>query len=597
MTDFYGTSGTDNFVGGGAADSFYFTNGTLSADDRIIGGAGGGDRLTLSGFFAVDLLGIGAYGSTGTIQGIEEIVFTTAFIGALIPVSVVNGAAGVLWVYGSSDGDDLGSTGFSNGPVQTGSMYVFGGDGNDSIRSYFGTGDALFGGVGDDTLSGAGCYMFGGDGNDKFLIEANCVAYGGDGSDTFYATGGVIDGGDGVDSIVLTGSLDASHLVNVENIVLNSPYDFVDSMTMSFSQFGSFTFIGFGSYNTTIKLNLTGNGYYDFAGGIFANAVSVDVSGQTTGVYLSGTTFNDVFHGSDFADYLYGGLGGDVISGGQGADYLSGGDGIDTLNGDDGSDYLYGGLGGDVISGGQGADFVSGDDGNDTLGGDDGSDYLYGGQGDDKVYGGSGADYLFGGDGNDTLYGIIGSDYMAGGAGNDTIATSEFYYANPQLGGTSYASGGDGNDTLIAKGLNDALAGGAGDDVLLSYSIEAAYLFGESGNDYVVGYDGNDYLSGGLGIDVLAGGFGVDYFVGGAGTDYFVMNTDDYYNSYDIISDFTAGVDYIALPTYMQKTAIYVDTAYGVDIYYGDAQGTYQIFVTNTHSIADVRHGVYFTDV
>jgi Ca2+-binding RTX toxin-like protein len=525
LADYFGTVGTDNFVGGAGADNFYFNYGALQNDDVIKGGAGGNDTLAFSGTFFSSLLDVGAYGSAGVIQGIENFVFGGTAYNGYIPVSVINSADSVVWVYGSSGDDMLGSTKFNNGIIQTGIMYIIGGDGNDTLASYFGSNDALVGGAGNDTISGSHAYMDGGDGNDTFLIDGTCTVVAGAGDDVINATvGGYIDGGSGVDTLKVSGAFDATHVTNVEKLDL-STYQQNAVVTMNLSQLAAFSVIGNFSASVADRFILLGNGGYDFGAAAYTNAVDVTVQQQTTGVTLTGTQFNDVFHGSGFADYIAGGAGNDTI------------------------------------------------------------------------YGGVGADYLAGGDGNDTIYGDTGSDIMLGGAGNDTIVTATYTYALPQLGGTSYVDGGDGNDYLIANGLNDYLVGGAGDDVLLSQSIEATYLLGGSGNDYIVGDDGNDYIDGGTGSDLLKGGFGSDYFVGGAGNDYFVMNLDDYYASYDFITDFTVGQDYIALPTYMLGKAQFLDTAYGVDIYYQDAGGWYQIYVTNTHNVTDVKNGVYYSDL
>jgi Ca2+-binding RTX toxin-like protein len=754
MTNFNGTINTDNFVGGVAADNFYFTNGTLQPDDKIIGGAGGTDRLTLSGFSSVDLLGIGAYGSTGTIQGIEEIVFTSAIFSGYIPISVINSANGILWVYGSSGADFLGSTKFSDGSVQSGTMYLFGGDGNDSLFSYFGTGDALFGGEGDDTLTGENVYLDGGNGNDTFNAGKNCVvhggngndnvsvqdnnlmiygdagddvirgtvsskieggsgndvivsnlnlqilynptvtvptagyAYGGDGDDYFYAaSGAILDGGNGIDTIGVRDTLSGIQISNIEILDIASA-----TITISASTLNSFQTVK-SSNGQLQSFIVNGSGIVDFAAMFNAPTQSVRAIASGSGdLVFKGTANADVFYGGLGNDTLYGAAGDDYLIVTQnefqgGADTVYGGIGNDSFYSNGTNDSLYGGLGSDtfyasgggIIDGGDGPDkiivsgnfnalqisnvetievatnfgvnpiitmgmaqvgsftftgygnqdipiklnligngsydfssanfsnsvsvtlelqtagvYLSGTTHNDTFYGSDYTDYLYGGLGDDVISGGRGADYLFGGDGNDTLNSTIGNDYMFGGVGNDRITTGYYYYDYPQLGGTSYASGGAGNDTLIALGLNDVLAGGAGDDALYSYSSEAATLLGEDGNDYFEGDAGNDFISGGAGNDVMYGGDGVDYFVGGAGTDYFIMTYDDYYGSYDIISDFTAGVDFIGLPAYLQTTALFIDTAYGLDIYYGDVNGTYQILLTGIHNTNDVLNAIYY---
>ena len=134
----------------------------------------------------------------------------------------------------------------------------------------------------------------------------------------------------------------------------------------------------------------------------------------------------------------------------------------------------------------------------------DGNDFIQGSSSADQINGNAGDDTILGGNGNDTLWGGRGNDRIEGNAGNDSIA------------------GNLGNDTL---------SGGSGDDIIR----------GGQNNDLLFGGEGNDQLVGDLGTDILTGE---------AGNDLFVLRVNTAASSVseaDIIADFTAGQDAIAL--------------------------------------------------
>lgn len=100
--------------------------------------------------------------------------------------------------------------------------------------------------------------------------------------------------------------------------------------------------------------------------------------------------------------------------------------------------------------------------------------------------------------------------------------------------GSDIIDGRSGADELLGVGGNDVLSGGSGDD----------RLDGGLGDDVLYGGDGNDRLFGRAGRDYLIGGQGLDTIIGGAGRDTFVLAEN---NGFDVIRDFTDGIDKLGL--------------------------------------------------
>ena len=233
---------------------------------------------------------------------------------------------------------------------------------------------------------------------------------------------------------------------------------------------------------------------------------------------IIGTTGNDTLTGTPGSDFITGGVGNDTLTGGAGADRLEGGAGNDLLIGADTpaitpqagdlADELFGGAGNDQLYGSDGNDTLSGGDGDDDIRGDAGSDIIDGGSGVDQ------ASYRYNefttgrnldftnfaattsftwddGRGGIDQLTSIEALYVGGTAGDDYILGSTF--TQPSVYGYANAlSGGGGNDIVIGAGNRDAINGGAGDDTLL----------GKGGADELAGDGGNDIIAGGTGNDV-----------------------------------------------------------------------------------------------
>jgi Ca2+-binding RTX toxin-like protein len=242
-----------------------------------------------------------------------------------------------------------------------------------------------------------------------------------------------------------------------------------------------------------------------------------------SGKNIAGTDGNDTLHGENTPDTIYGRKGNDLLFG-EG--------GNDTLSGDDGEDMLYGGTDNDYLYGNSDNDLLLGDDGNDVLDGGTGNDHLYGGASNDILNGGAGNDILFGDPGGYIGATIYEQDSYGGkaqdlGVGNYDINTLQI-----------------GNDSLSSLQVNPGFKVTLYQHLRYGGSsrtfTESTNLLGNFNNitssikvEYI---NSNDLLTGGLGKDTLTGGLGADRF------DYRNL-ADSAFNSFDVITDFSANTD------------------------------------------------------
>ncbi|MEG4337843.1 hypothetical protein [Microcoleus sp. D3_18_C2] len=148
-------------------------------------------------------------------------------------------------------------------------------------------------------------------------------------------------------------------------------------------------------------------------------------------------------------------------------------------------------------------------------------------------------------DGNDLIQGSPSVDRVNGNAGNDTIL------------------GGDGNDTLWGGRDNDRIEGNAGNDIIAG-NLGNDTISGGAGDDLLRGGQNNDVLNGGEGNDQLVGDLGRDILTGEAGNDLFVLRGNaaaSNVSEADIIADFTAGQDAIALTNGLAFAGIALDAS------------------------------------
>jgi Ca2+-binding RTX toxin-like protein len=433
---------------------------------------GGGDRLTLSGWFSSD-----AY----KIEKVDFADGTSWNAADLLAKSSIG-----------TDGDDV----------------LVGTDGNDTL-SGFGGGDTLYGQGGNDVLDGGAGndYLYGGTGNDTLSGGAGYDQLIGDvGNDTY-----LLGTGSGQDWVfeddTTTGNIDTVQLA--DGI---APAD----VTVTRDVYNLYLSLNGGTDQLNVRNFFSGDAYkiekVNFADGTSWNAA--DILARIPG----GTNGNDNLVGTD---------GNDTLSGLSGDDMLYGQGGNDVLDGGAGNDYLYGGTGNDTLSGGAGNDNLQGDAGNDTylFGTGSGKDYVIesdtttGNIDTVQMAGGvAPADvtvtrdlydlYLSLNGGTDRLtlsswfsgdaYKIEKVDFANGTSWNvaDLLAKSSIGSNDNDIlvgtNGNDTLSGLDGNDTLYGQGGNDVLDGGAGDDVLYGDAGNDTYLFGTgSGQDYVYDSAGN----------------------------------------------------------------------------------------------------------
>jgi Ca2+-binding RTX toxin-like protein len=515
-------------------------------------------------------------------------------------MTTINGTSAGETLTGGADADLI----YGYGGVDT----LTGAAGNDSLYGG-GDNDVIYGGEGDDTLDGGtgADYMVGGSGWDSYVVDSVydvIVEEAGPWSGTNMrdaVTSSVSFASNSVEDITLIGTanLNASYSgSNVSTLTGNKGNNIITGGSGL-----NFLYGGEGSdvlYGGSGDDNLEGGAGADVldggAGRNFANytrslvgiVASLSNPSINTGDAVGDTYVNvDNLIGSFwYSDYLFGNDFSNIIRGNGGDDWLYGGGGSDSLEGDWGNDYLFGGAGADALNGGDGFDLARYDyaawgvsaalyDPSVNNGEAAGDRYTS----IEGLVGSGYADYLYGDSNANYIDGLGGNDYMAGGAGNDVYAvdtTQDFVSESPTAAG--------GVADYIYSSVSFTAAAG----------IEGLFLTG-SANIYAVGANGqNDLLIGNGGSNSFFGLSGNDYLLGGAGSDYFVFNYDVAAGQVDVIGDFAAGVDYIGLPSYLKGNVHVLDTAYGVDVACYVSGSWYQIFVANTHNVAQVTAGIYY---
>ncbi|MDG2522803.1 hypothetical protein P7B02_14790 [Caulobacter segnis] len=350
--------------------------------------------------------------------------------------------------------------------------------------------DNLSGGLGDDQLNGGSGSdtLWGGEGRD--------VLNGGDGADRLYGHFNTVD--EAGERDILFGGLGDDYLTGGPEDEIDGSAGF-DTLTLDMRLLTRGVQIDVAASAAGVPVIVIPN-TPGFPGGWFKNIEAGVITGGSGADIISGWIYADVLAGGEGADRLYGGGGNDVLwSGRANAPYGSTIDAdVDFLDGGDGNDSLYGWRG-DHIDGGLGSDhahlyandmsaaldidislsaagvaqaFGGGSVVNierATLSAGAGADRFVGGSGADTVYAGAGDDRIIGGGGNDFLNGEVGDDILDGGDGDDNI------YANE---GFDLVIAGGGDDRVYAYGGNaTARLSGKSTDYELSDSQEASAFY------------------------------------------------------------------------------------------------------------------------
>ncbi|MCD6072285.1 MAG: hypothetical protein K0S42_2801, partial [Microvirga sp.] len=237
-------------------------------------------------------------------------------------------------------------------------------------------------------------------------------------------SGKAIIGGSGADTIINTGTINfATSATGTVLIDLGDGADFYDGIkgiaTGGLIRLGSGNDTAFGGAQAETFSGGSGSNFIDGGGGID----TIDYAEATVGVSvnLSGESGQWAGNSDTLANFenVTGSNHNDTIVGSSGNNILKGGDGDDTLEGGYGDDRLEGGAGRNTARYSSFLDArvdlsitvaqSTGGYGRDTL-----LDI-------DNLEGGSGADTFIGNGENNRLVGNAGNDTLTGGGGNDTL--------------------------------------------------------------------------------------------------------------------------------------------------------------------------------
>jgi Ca2+-binding RTX toxin-like protein len=554
-------TGFEKVIGTSADDSD-----TSTIEDHIIGDSGNnildgkeGDDLievvsginTIIGGDGADTLKGGSSDDT-FIGGADKDDNTEADIDV---VSYADAGSGII---AKTDGGEYKIIGNGNDVITSGVEKLIGSDLADTI---IGSSDitTLLGGKGNDIL------------RDNLAYNTDNVAsklFGGIGDDTL--TGGLdgdeLDGGGGTNTADYSDYTAGNLTVDLENDTITD--ESTNSDTIAFIQ-NAKTGLG----DDVLKGQEGENNILD--GGDHTDGDTADYSGVTTGTGIVVDMTNTIsvtndgdggqdtlvnienIIGSDNDDIIYGGDGDNLLDGGAGNDKLRGGAGKDTFIGGAGDsdmvsyldiedirgidveiadggmkitvaesatdiDTLKAGHGVEILQSTIYADEITGDDTNNTILSMGGKDTIYGGDGNDKIDGGENNDTLFGENGNDTLIGGANNDILIGGYGDDVLnGDAEFDAADYR-----YLTDGQYIVGSLEEGKVKALDS---NETFTSYSDTSALVDTDTliSIETIVGGSGNDTLTGLEDASDTIAGNGTETLKGAGGDDWFKMTTGD----------------------------------------------------------------------
>ncbi|HWA90259.1 MAG TPA: calcium-binding protein [Rhizomicrobium sp.] len=562
--------GGDDIAKGGAGNDVFTMGASLTATDKIDGGANT-DTLSLNGDYSA-----GVTFGAATVVNIETLLLASghSYNFTTVNATVASGASMTV------DGSALAAADtltFNGGAETDGAFAFLAGAGN----------DALAGGAKDDSFDltkGGVDTVHGGGGNDTFNLGATLTA------------ADAVDGGNGIDTLNLDGDYSAglvfgvATVTGIETIHLVTGHDFnltTNEATVAANQ--TLTVDGSAlaaSRHLTFNGAAESNGAFAITGGAGADNLTGGAKNDSFDLSLGG---NDTAHGGAGNDTFTMGAAlaaGDAIDGGDGSDtVVLNGDysagvtfgantisGIETILLSAGHAYNLSTNNTNVIAGAtltvdaSAADAVTFNGVAET----NGFFAILGSTGSDNVTGGSladsfdltlgGNDTAHGGDGGDTFNlgaTLSASDAIDGGAGTDTLDLDGDYSTGVVFGATTvtnietlHLAAGHNynlttNDATVASGLTltvDASALGASDALTFNGGAEgdgAFAMIGGAGSDSLTGgakddsfdlsHGGNDTVHGGDGSDTI-NAFGTltsaDAVDGGAGNDVLMLNGD-----------------------------------------------------------------------
>ena len=485
---------------------------------------------------------LGGKTSEGTLA-VSEIELQVVLAGGYDQLRLLGSTAANNWRLGTTglnynslndnDGDDVVWSGVDFGAAQgLAGNDVISADGGDGTGAPLSKSIQLFGGLGNDTLTGgAGGDTIHADHDDPYsspTTGGTDTVHGGQGGDTIsggpaadtlnggddsdYMCGGLgndaVNGGSASDTFetVYSGGCDQSSVDGGDTYTGGSGRDRISYYERQQNIHVSLDNVANDGADTTSPAN----GTADELDNVRADVEDVDggegndVLNANTPAANAAVTANQL-RGYDGLDKLYGGVNDDYLDGGDAADVLDGGAENDMLWAGDGNDSLKGGDGNDTLDASTGKDTISGDAGNDYLPQDnavDNGDVISGGTGQDNV------SYS----GRVQLMRISLDNVANDGADADISGTAE--EVDNVKADVEEIRTGSGNDVINADtpaanaaGLDNDIDGGQGNDTIR----------GGTGEDTLYGWDGADTLVGGLGEDVMYGGAQKDTFTAADG--------------------------------------------------------------------------------
>jgi len=405
-------------------------------------------------------------------------------------------------------------------------VYWYGTPKGDDIDDFYGLNDVIYGGAGNDSLSGG------------VTSGSSSVLVGGTGRDELYA-------------VSQANTLRFDNITDSYRDASSAHFDTVTSFDAKFDTLDltalGYTHLGNG-HGDSLKLTYNAAQNSTYLKSFDANGIGQRFELVLTGDYshtLTDSNFQQLAAGTKFNDEISG-VDDSSIS-------LAGYGGRDTLSGGAADERLIGGAGGDKLSGGAGADDFVYTSISDSIK----SDVTGSAQNRDTIQDFSAADgdsidlsslnFSGFGDGhNGTLKVVVGA------SGDITSLKS----LDTNSDGSHFEIMFNGiiptdlnRDTVIfANTTNDTVQNSLmRDDQELVGTSHDDTIQGGAARDEILGFEGNDRINGAAGHDSIAGGKGVDTLTGGEGRDDFVFysieesfrtDTADYS---DVITDYQDG--------------------------------------------------------